>query len=464
MFNACKDEDLFEPETKANISENVSYKTSENCSGASIEKSGLVNSNCFPGEYNIENGVLKFLNREEFLQTLDFLECADGATVKNWRYNIPIITALEVYENFMGNFCSSDSLSNETLDSLILEYDGEVNIEWSSENEIEVTPKYYSYSIFRNMDGYFMIGDQIEAEVGNTRISVFNGDWQNLNQLTSNSGFSQDTTLYQGDSTLVVYPRWPDFGDICCDNFNEGQQIYNFNEDKKRHRIRYTWADISLHEKTNAGYFVTPILKFEIRAWLWRENRWGNWRNHDRHWKVDVTVKWSVVPTSAIETDNLCCTIFRVDNPGVPLWWWQVLPIERRWRSPRIGPYEEMADRVVCPFEISYESEVWAGDFTEMENSQTIECSGNILPPSCKTCPDGWPYSEFHRACRGDCIPNSFVWNNIMYYHYVGGIPGNCPYGGFDNGASCDLGFFPIGWKDNGYEDDDCFFIKPRCE
>ncbi len=79
-------------------------------------------------------------------------------------------------------------------------------------------------------------------------------------------------------------------------------------------------------------------------------------------------------------------------------------------------------------------------------------------------CPEGWEWDSDNEACSsGTCVPGAFIWNGIMYYHYVNGVPGNCPFGGVDNGSACDLGPLPSDWKKEGLIIDNCFFVDAIC-
>ncbi len=419
-------------------------------------------SECNPGDYIIENGVLKFLTTEDFIETIDFLNCGDGASIYEWENNIPIETPGKIYAEFMSNFCSDNSLSDADLDQLLIEYDGQINYEWVSDEEINISPIFETHERFRNMNGYFMIGDKIEGEVGNYRIVVYDGNWQKLNVLISNPNFPQDSTLYDGDSTLVVTDRHIGFGDPCCDNTNEDEQFYNAGDDDRRLTIGYLWLDISNYDQNTK--MAVPMISTRRTGELRRKNIVGRWtRCVNRHWDEKLKVDWWVVPTTTIVNSQVGGgKLVNSNNSSITSWGCDY-SLSKNFRSGQIGPFEERPNPIACVFDISYDVEIWTGECAAQETTFTVECS-NYPPPVCKECPAGWIYDSSYRRCKTDiyeyCVIE-YIWRGGLYYRDDNE---QCNYGGVFNGVDCYLGHLPAGWEDDGIIDDGCIYLRPHCK
>ncbi len=363
----------------------------------------------------------------------------------------------------MNHFCSNDSLYDEDLNQLLLQYDGKINYEWISDEKIKIEPLFFTHERFRNMDGYFMIGDKIEAEIENYRIEIYNGNWQKLNTLTSNPNFPQDSTLYDADSTIFVTDRAIGFGNPCCDNSNEDEQFYNAGDEERRLQIGYVWADMS--DWNPATGMAIPIVATRRTGDLRKKNWLGRWTScHRRHWEEDFRVDWWVVPTTTIENERIRGKLVNRNNSAIT-WWGCEYGLSRNFNSSQIGPYGERPDRIACVFDISYEVEIWTGDCASQETTFAVECS-NWPPPVCQECPDGWIYNKSYRRCEKndpiepyDCIVQ-FIWNGGLYYHSHNG---QCLFGGTPSGTHCYIGHLPAGWYNDAYIDDGCVYIKPRC-
>lgn len=110
---------------------------------------------CSPGSYIIYNNAIRFSSEADYLQTIDFFNCASTEDIVNWLAGLPIETAYKVYQEFLNQFC--DGLTQSELDSLLLEYEDEIIVDIIEEDLIEVSPLFYTLPQFRNMDGKFIL-------------------------------------------------------------------------------------------------------------------------------------------------------------------------------------------------------------------------------------------------------------------------------------------------------------------
>ncbi len=82
LLFSCKEEN-FDDLTSDIIEESVIISRTDECSPA-FNNNTETAAECSPGDYIVENGVLKFLSTEDFLETLNFLNCADGNAIYQW--------------------------------------------------------------------------------------------------------------------------------------------------------------------------------------------------------------------------------------------------------------------------------------------------------------------------------------------------------------------------------------------
>ncbi len=453
LIFSCKQEPISDLDKNYQLIQN--RNSDESClSGLAVE--GVSTNECSPGMYSVENGVLKFLNSAEFLKTIDFLSCADSNTKNSWLNNLPITSAHDVYEEFMDHFCD-ESITSEQLDSLLTDYEGKIRYNWIDEADIEIEPLYNTYSRFRNMNGHFLIGSQIESEVQSVRISVFEEDWEKLQQIISTPGFPTDSVSYEGDTTFVIFRESSvNYGPPqCCPNKNH--EFFHYPPaDRRRLESSYTWVDESRVFRNSGGWFADPILSFSIKANLRKRNDLGIWSCHKRHFKFHSVIDWWVVPTGKIEKEDLH---YGVENSA---WTCRVSGLVGKFTSSRIGPFESRPEKIVCAYKIDHTTHIHEELSSPPEQSFTISCF-ELNRQICKICPPGYYWDKLN--CYSHiCAYKTFIWNNGYYYHPYPFGPGGdpCPLGGTFNGSHCGVGSVPAGWEGEAFIYNDCFYVRPH--
>ena len=133
---------------------------------------------CIPGTMSIMNGYIKFNSFDDFIQTVEFLGCANSDEYENWKNQISFETVSDRFKDFLDEINCDNSLSESDIDDILSSYNGFIQKVVNDSGEAEYSPIYNSYKSFRNIQGIFLIGDRIEAEFEGARISILNGDWQ----------------------------------------------------------------------------------------------------------------------------------------------------------------------------------------------------------------------------------------------------------------------------------------------
>ena len=456
FFSSCKPESFDDLDTSISEDEIQIRSSDSTClAGVDAAENSLI-TDCYPGEYFIDNGILTFINNDEFIKTIDFLGCADNDLKESWLANIPIETPYKKYNQVLSLLC--DDLETDEVETLLNQHSSDILYSWDDESEIIIYPLYSTYPYFRNMGGYFKIGNKIDVQINNNRLVVFNGGFPKLHEILTETNSLQDSIFNNIDTSFVII-RSPYCGTAeCCPNTNKENFFYG-PDNRRRLTSEYTWTDAS---EPLSRFIWLPVLDFQMSAELRKRNDFGRWSKHRRHFRFNTKIDWWVVPTKKTEKENVS---YIVSNnawthivagsvPGSP------------FRSDPIGLAGSQENcQIVCVSAVEHTVYIYEDLDQSPEQTFTMTCEQKD-PRLCRICPDGWEWDADNEACSiGTCAPNTntFIWNGGMYYHYINGVQGNCSAGGVDNGAACYLGHLPSGWHEEGLIIDDCFYAEGRC-
>lgn len=459
LLLGCQKENEFIHE-KPSIDVEPSYAESGGRTSTCI--SGIVPSQesssgtCEMGSFSISDGAIKFTDFESFMQTINFLSCTDENGVSQWNNQVTITTVSKEFSEFMRQLCD-ENLTDLELENI---YNNYSNI--AQEQDGDYTHYRHTistFSNFRNTEGIFLIGDRIESEWKNTRISIFDGDWSKLETIKADPNYPQNFEVYMEDPEILIL-RMPEYQIICCDNNNRGTHYYESNN--KRISSSYDWVDASMWDIDGNDYYVTPMIEFKLQTHSEKKTFWG-WRCHRRHWDYQLDMDIHVfhlpniveVSQGYIVNDNAwTCKVGSQNNDNARGNMIQV--------AARSGPYPKPWFPVLCPYDIVFEINIYP-TFDDMENNnpeqtQTLECHEHAPLAICQECPPGYTFDNW--SCySGICAPGVYIYQNEFFYPDDNGA---CNYGGFYNNVNCYLGWFPDpGFSYFVYED--CIYAVPQC-
>jgi hypothetical protein len=406
--------------------------------------------NCSPGDYVIYENMVRFLSEEDYLQTVDYFNCASTDEVNAWLDNIPIVTSYEVYQEFLSQLC--DSISQSELDSLLLEYNGEIIVEEPEQDLLLVYPLHRTLPFFRNMDGKFYIKDKLEAEIDKVRITVFEGGESKLNQIISTPGYPMDTVSYDGDSLFVIN-REIYYGPIkCCPNVQT--DLFYWDNGNKRLEFQWRWADVS---NPIENKIFDPIIQIGMSAEVKKRNNfWGTWNCHKRHLNFTYDVDWWVVPT---REDYHNSTFYEVNGK---VYTCRVSGDIKMFRGNSIGPYSSIPKKIVCVNNIEHTANIFESLDFPPEETFTQSCTQKD-PRICNICPPGFTFDNANCKWNTACAPNGFVYQNGYYYSLPPGETDCSEWGGTWDSANCVLGWVPAGWEGEGFYYNNCYYVTPHC-
>ena len=407
--------------------------------------------------------MIKFQDFDSFINTIDFFNCANATQIDNWFQQISIQTIEKEYRAFMTQIQSEDHTDEETL-NLIDQYNGRIN--GSLIDSTWTFGKNYStYTEFRNLDGVYLIGERIEAEFENTRISIFDGDFSKLDAMRNDPNFIQNISNYESDPEIVIL-RHPDYGDpICCDRRNEDRDYYD--NDDKRITSSYSWTDVSMFENVTGGFICFPIIRLSIKHESERRGAFWFWDCHNRNWDHSVEMPSHIFPPiNDTQTLQRSWITVWANNPQERYWGCEV-DYDLDIRGSSYGPFESTWFPVLCPFEIEYTTDLLGNPSNPPEYSHTLSCEEHPPLGICTECPNGYTYSNATGNCVFLCVPGAFIYQNVRYYPSINGA---CPFGGtLNNSGACDLGWhtdpnYTYFVEVNPFDPTEkCFAAIPKC-
>ncbi len=430
----------------------------------STESDSAISETYEPGTYTISNNCIKFSNHEEFNKTELFLIHASANEIESWYNSLPILTSEKAYLDFMDYYNCNDSITTSEINSLISAYGNTVRYNWISEDELSIRPKFYTYSGFRNMEGNFMIGDQIEAESDGIRITIFEADWNKLAQIRSTPGYPSDTVSYQGDTTFIIDPVLTSriYCDINCCPRNLSSTNYYGPNNRRRLKVELEWIDRTSHRKPSGSNLTYSTPKIEIRLnklELDKKDDLGFWSCIKKHMKYNLECDWFVNYISQINHNQ---SNFGVKD-GVKAC--KVNGILATYMmASEVGPFNFTPKDMVCPYKISFTTTIYEEFNQAPEASFVLECYNENNPCFCNICPSGYTWDKAN-CFSTFCSKLPFIWNNGYYYKsYPDGPNGGvCPYGGTFDGANCFLGQVPSGYNGRAFVYNNCYYVAPKC-
>lgn len=257
--------------------------------------------NCQAGEFSVENEVLVFHTITDFFQTIDFLNCATEQEKAVWRNSFPLMTAQKYFLAFKNAFECCDSLSNQELDNLVEQFEGKIKVHSSPEGYNIYEPLYMLDPEFRNIDGAFMVGDQIEVETEEYKISILDGDWTKV-PIAINTG---QTNI---DAKIIV--DWNNGGGQCCP-VTAAESIVT--GDKKLFS-QYRWRNNSQYRFVSGeGYYYIPRIAVSITQNSEKRGLFRPWDCYKRSFDINMKFNWvgpgiSPISKSHIFTTHVECS------------------------------------------------------------------------------------------------------------------------------------------------------------
>jgi len=452
-FSSCKPEP-FDDFNTSSIDEEIQIRSSDTtCLSGIVTEESLPAVDCFPGNYFIENGILTFENHEEFLKTINFLGCADDNVKESWITNISIETPYKKYNEVLTLICGD--LEIIEIETILDQHSNHIIYSWDDESELIIRPIYSTYQYFRNMNGYFKIGDNIDAEVNDNRIVVLDGGFSKLQEVLVETNNFQDTILNFQDTSVVIFRDIKYADPTCCPNSQEEQFFYENNE--RRLTSRLIWNDVSMPFLENDKYFIDPILMANMFSELEKRGTF-RWKAHRRHFRFRTEIDWFVVPTGTSETDGVS---YGVRNNSWTSIVSGMVPLSP-FTSNRIGPYDEVPEQIICVYRTEQTTRIYEDLSQAPEQTFTMTCEEIRNPQICQICPDnyGWEWRPSEAACISKWCPADFVWEGGIFYHQING---GCPFGGTPSGTACYVGHVPNGWENEVFVRDHCVYAEGRC-
>ncbi|NOT37474.1 MAG: hypothetical protein HOP11_08860 [Saprospiraceae bacterium] len=151
----------------------------------------------------------------------------------------------------MDQYNCNDNITISEITSLLSTHGNTIRYNWIDQEEISISPKFFTYAGYRNMDGNFMIGDQIEAESDGIRITIFDADWNKLTQIRNTPGFPSDTVSSEGDTTFIIDPILTSriSCDINCCPKSLSSTNYYGPSNRRRLKVELEWIERTSHRK-----------------------------------------------------------------------------------------------------------------------------------------------------------------------------------------------------------------------
>jgi len=436
-----------------------------------------INSNCWnntqsdsafsgsfqPGTYTIANNCIRFTNHEEFNKTENFLNHATASEIESWYNSLPIQTSEMAYQDFMDQYNCNDSITISEINGLLSTSGNAIRYSWINQDELSISPKFMTYAGYRNMDGNFMIGDQIEAESEGVRITIFDGDWSRLTQIKNTPGFPSDTVSYEGDTTFIIDPILTSriSCDINCCSKNLSSTNYYGPSNRRRLKVELEWFDRTSHRRLPGTFitFSTPKIEFRLnKLELDKKDDLGIWSCIKKHLTFNLQCDWIINYVSKIEHDQAGFGVrggVKACKVNGPL---------TTFISEEVGPFDYTPKDMVCPYRIRFTTTIFEEFNQEPEASFVLECLKDNNPCFCNICPSGYSWDKAN--CFSTlCSKSPFIWNNGFYYKpYPNGPNGGiCPLGGSFDGANCYLGPVPPGYEGKAFVYNNCYYVVPKC-
>lgn len=183
-----------------------------------------------------------------------FLNHANTSEVESWYNSLSILTSEKAYLDFMDQYNCNDSITIYEINGLLSAFGNTIRYNWINQEEISISPKFITYSAFRNMDGNFMIGDQIEAESDGVRITIFDGNWSKIGTNKKYPGFPSDTG-YEGDTAFIIDPILTSRISCeyeCCPN-NISSTDYYGPSNRRRLKVELVWTNVTSYRLLNCS-------------------------------------------------------------------------------------------------------------------------------------------------------------------------------------------------------------------
>ncbi len=454
----CKNElsEMSEPKTPLTLSLNTSCWNS-------TQSNTAVTGSFQPGTYTIVNNCIRFTNHEEFNKTEIFLNNATAIEIESWYNSLPVLTSEKAYQDFMDQYNCIDNQSISEINGLLSSSGNTIRYHWINEDELSISPKFMTYSGYRNMDGNFMIGDQIEAESEGIRITIFDGDWNKLTQIRTTPGYPSDTVNYEGDTAFIIDPVLTSriSCDINCCSKNLSSTHYFGPSNRRRLKVELEWIEMTSNRKppgSNLTY-STPKIEFRLnKLELDKKDDLGIWSCVKKHLTFNLECDWFINYVSKVEHDQ---SGFVVKGSVKAC---KVTGALTTFISEEVGPFNFTPKDMVCPYKIKFTTTIFE-EFNQVpEASPALECFKENNPCFCNICPSGYSWDKAN-CFSPFCSKLPFIWNNGYYYKsYPNGPNGGiCPYGGSFDGANCYLGPVPSGYEGKAFVYNNCYYVAPKC-
>lgn len=209
---------------------------------------------CVPGTIQTDRNLIQFANSEAFVQTLHFFSCATPDQKDVWRNSHPIETSQKAYLAFRED-AAYDKVHSETeLFNIENQYDGKITVnidEVAAERSYEV--EYPILSDFVDVDGVFMVGNDMIRLIDDRMITVKNGIKDEVMKLDKDVDVTDNDPPNDGDvignNTTIVRG-----GPGCCPDEQFIQKTYNSNGLRKifgNYRLFATYTSDSENTSSN---------------------------------------------------------------------------------------------------------------------------------------------------------------------------------------------------------------------
>ena len=427
------------------------------------ESSTALSGAITPGNYSIVNNTIRFDNHDEFNKTENFLNNATSSEIQNWYNSIPIITSEKAFQNFMNLYSCIGDDENSQVNSLLNEYGSQIRYSTGADNRLTVSPKFLTYARYRNMAGNFMIGNQIEAESDEVRITIFDGDWNKLTQIRSTPGFPSDTVSYLGDTAFVISKvremKMP--CDVnCCPN-NLSETFYFGPDNRRRLQVEISWVEATRNrqDQTTKKWYATPGIDFRLNKLdLDRKNDIGFWTCHNKHFTFTLECNWFIKVVNKVRFNSRDLIVQNNSRTC------RVSGDLGLFSSNEEGPFDIPQKNMVCPFKIKFTTRIFDRLDQLPEEIFSVSCLKENNPCFCTICPLGYIFDGFN-CFSTICTKNPFIWNNGFYYKpYPNGPNGGiCPLGGTFDGFNCYIGRVPLYYEGKAFVWNNCYYVTPKC-
>jgi len=221
---------------------------------------------CSPGDLIVYHGRSAFDSNADYVQTIEFLRCADSIDIADWSDELGITTVGKAYRSFESQL--NENLSSGQFSSLMESFDGKV-IFSENEDTIEYAPLFPILTEICNLNGEFQVGSAIIKLTENKIISIT--DPETINPTSVDDETVTDTT----DGVFVYDLRASVEGGGCCPSYNSHETQWGHGP-RKRLWVDYEFFDASVLSKAQNGqYYMTVIilLNFDSKS----EKRVGFW-------------------------------------------------------------------------------------------------------------------------------------------------------------------------------------------